>query len=53
MKTWKELSRKLDGWVERRRRYAKTGVEPLVPAVQKDPVLLETPAPTKAPDRKS
>jgi hypothetical protein len=43
MKLWKQWSRKLDGWVERRRRFHKTGVEtPLAPAVQKVPVVLGT-----------
>ncbi len=27
MKLWKQWSRKLDGWVERRRRFLKTGPE--------------------------
>ncbi len=27
MNLWKQWSRKLDGWVERRRRFQKTGIE--------------------------
>jgi hypothetical protein len=48
MKLWKQWSRKVDGWVERRRRFHKTGVEtPLASTVQKVqtvPVVLGTTA---------
>ena len=51
MKLWKQWSRKLDGWVERRRRFHENGVEtllaPTVQTVQKVPVVLGTTGPTK------
>ena len=51
MKLWKQWSRKLDGWVERRRRFQKTGVErTLEPAGQKVPLVIGVTAPTSVPD---
>ena len=51
MKLWKQFSRKLDGWVERRRRFQKTGVErTLELAGQKAPAVIGTTVPTSVPD---
>ena len=51
MKLWKQWSRKLDGWVERRRRFQKTGVERTLEfAGQKAPAVPGATAPTSVPD---
>lgn len=51
MKLWKQLSHKLDGWVERRRRFQKTGVErALELAGQKIPAVEGATVPTSVPD---
>ena len=51
MKLWKQFSRKLDGWVERRRRFQKTGVErTLELAGQRIPAAEGATVPTSAPD---
>jgi hypothetical protein len=51
MKLWKQWSRKLDGWVERRRRFQKTTAEvPSEQAGQKVPVNFGTTAPTRVPE---
>jgi hypothetical protein len=57
MKLWKQWSHKLDGWVERRRRFQKTGVESslglaekTVPVAEAVTVPTSVPNPGKAPD---
>lgn len=51
MKLWKQWSRKLDGWVERRRRFQTAGVETTHElAGQKIPLVVEATAPTSVPD---
>lgn len=51
MKLWKQWSRKLDGWVERRRRFQKTGVErTLELAGRKAPAVEGATVPTNVPD---
>jgi hypothetical protein len=54
MKLLKQWSRKLDGWVERRRRFQKTGVERSLELagqrVQKVPAVSEPTVPTGVPD---
>jgi len=51
MKLWKQWSRKLDGWVERRRRFQSGGPE-RVPefAGQQVPAVEVARVPTRAPD---
>jgi hypothetical protein len=50
MKLWNQWSRKLDGWVERRRRVQKTGPErALELAGQEVPVVLGATVPTSVP----
>jgi len=51
MKLWKQWSRKLDGWVERRRRFQKTDVERTVElAGEKVPAVLGTTVPASVPE---
>jgi len=54
MKFWKQWSRKLDGWVERRRRFQKAGVERTHERagekVEKVAAVLGTTAPASLPD---
>ena len=51
MKLWNQWSRKLDSWVERRRRFQKTGVErSLELAGKKVPAAEGATVPTSVPD---
>ena len=51
MKLWKQWSRKLDGWVERRRRFQKTGSETLLDlAGRQVPAVEVARVPTSVPD---
>ncbi len=51
MKLWKHWSRKLDGWVERRRRFQKTGSERVLElAGRQVPALEVARAPMSAQD---
>jgi len=51
MKLWKQWSRKIDGWVERRRRFEKTGEKrTLELAGQKQPAVVGATVPTSVPD---
>jgi hypothetical protein len=51
MKLWKQWSRKLDGWVERRRRFQKTATETVRDlAGQRVPAVAVARAPVNVPD---
>jgi hypothetical protein len=51
MKLWKQLTRKFDGWVERKRRFQQTGAErSLAQAGQTAPAVEGATAPVGVPE---